>query len=286
MVAAYWPLLVLRVVAGLGAGLVVAVCYVVLGQSKQVDRNFSLYLLCQGLFSAIILKALPSLARAIGVAGIFALLAALYAVALALCRFLPPGRYASGARISGARPSFAAWTGLGAVLAFFIAQGAVWAYLELIGVRSGVDASSVATGLALSTLVGMSGPLAAAILGSRFGRALPLLAGSCMALIALALLSSSMDAIRFALAACLFNIAWNFSIPYQLSALAAVDSTGSVVGWAASASFAGLAIGPPIAAVALDAEGSVGVLWLSAGLCVLSLSGFVPALSKNVPITH
>ncbi|MGH9643601.1 MAG: MFS transporter [Terriglobales bacterium] len=278
-VAAFAPLLILRVGAGLGGGLLVGSCYMVLGRLKHVDRTFGIYLLCQGVFGAVALKVMPALTQALGIAGIFGALALLYAAALALPRFLPASEGIG--QHSSERTGFgsAAWSGLAAVLIFFVAQGAVWAYLELMGQRGGLDASGVATAVALSTLVGLSGPLTAALLGSRIGKVFPLLSALALALISLALLNSTLNVPRFALAACLFNVAWNLSIPYQMAALAGVDASGKVVAWAASASLAGLAVGPPIAGAVLASRGTSGVLLTSATLYVVSVIALLPALT-------
>jgi predicted MFS family arabinose efflux permease len=252
------------------------------GRSKQVDRNFSFYLICQLVFAAAALQWMPTFSIRLGVGGVFALLATLFAMALLLLRYLPSANESSSGHLHRARAGSAAWIGLAATLIYFVAQGAVWAYLELIGERGGIGRQAVATGVAVSTLVGLAGPTTAAALGPRFGRVAPLFVGLCMSLAALYLLSSSLDSIRFVGAACLFNVAWNFIAPYQIASIAAADRSGRVVGWAASASLAGLAIGPLVAALALDAASFAGVLWLSAGLCILSFVGFIPALSKTI----
>jgi hypothetical protein len=269
--------LALRFIAGLGAGLPVAACYWVVGRSRHVDRNFSIYVVCQGLFGAVALKLVPPLVQVIGVAGIFGALAILYVAAAILPSWFPSSgdlAHSTGApRVSGV-----AWAGLTAVLVFFVAQGAVWGYLELIGRRGGVAASSVESGVSLSVIIGMSGPLTAAVLGERFGRLGPLIAGTVMTLTALVLLGSSLDAFRFSIAACLYNIAWNFTIPYQLAVLADADPSGKALVWAAPASLAGLAVGPSVAAVALGTGGLEAVLWLCAALIVGSLIGLTPGV--------
>ena len=95
-------------------------------------------------------------------------------------------------------------------------------------------------------------------------------------LFALYLLGSSLTPLRFVLAACLFNAAWNLSVPYQLASIAAADPSGRVVGWAAPASLAGFAIGPPIAAFIMEAAGGLGgVLWSCAVLGTLSILEFL-----------
>jgi hypothetical protein len=162
-------------------------------------------------------------------------------------------------------------------MTYCAAQGAVWAYLELIGEWGGVARGTVATGLAVSMVVAFAGPTTAAFVGARFGRALPLLASLCLTLVALYLLSSSLNSVRFISAASLFNFAWNLSTPYQYASIAASDQSGRVIGLAASASLAGLAIGPLMAALSLDSTHFVNILWWSAALCVLSYVAFVPA---------
>jgi predicted MFS family arabinose efflux permease len=283
-IAAYWPLLTLRVIAGTGAGVCVAVCFVELGRSKQVDRNFSLYLISQGIFGAAGLKAIPWLSTLVGAAGVFSSLAALYTAALLFTPCLRSHTHGSSEEARVTPAGFAAWMGLGAFLAYFVGQGAIWAFVGVIGVRGGVDLQAAATGLAVAMLAGLCGAGMAAVLGSRSGRLGPLMLGLLMALTSLTLLSLPLDAVRFAVATCLFQVAWNFTIPYQLAVIAGADPTGRMVGWTAFASLAGSAIGPAIAAVALDAAGVVGVLWLGAAFCILSFCALIPAWTVNAAV--
>ena len=272
--------LVLRFVAGLGAGLPVAACYWVLGRSRHIDRNFSIYVVCQGLFGAMALKLVPTLVQAIGVGGVFGALATLYVAALILPGWFPTS--GEVAATGATRVGGVAWSGLAAIFVFFVAQGALWGYLELIGLRAGVPPPSVESSVSLSVVIGMSGPFTAAVVGGRFGRLGPLIAGTVMTLIALLLLGSPLDPLRYAIAACLFNIAWNFTIPYQLAVLADADGSGKAVVWAAPAALAGLAVGPSVAAVVLGGGGLEAVLWLCAALCVGSLIGLTPGMRRRL----
>jgi hypothetical protein len=282
-VGAYGPLLALRGVAGVGAGFAVAVSYVVLGQSTQVDRNFGYFLICQLLFAAAALQWMPALSEALGAGGMFALLAGLFAVSLLLTSHLPRStKEFATASAQCARVGLPSYIALIATFAYFAAQGAVWAYLELIGERGDVARQTVATAVAVSALAALAGPAAAVILRSKFGRALPMIASLGANLFALYLLGSPLTPLRFILAACLFNTAWNLSVPYQLASIAAADPSGRVVGWAAPASLAGFAIGPPIAALAMEVAGGLGgVLWSGAVLGTLSVLGFVPVWASS-----
>ena len=280
-VGGFWSLLLLRSLAGIGAGLVVAICYVVLGQSRQVDRNFSLYLICQLLLSAVAFQWMPAVSAVVGVAGIFTALGVLFAVSLWPNRILPAGKLqAAGVPLANTPLGFAAWMGLAGTLIYFVAQGSVWAYFELIGERGGVTAQQASSGLAVATLVGLLGPGAAALSGARFGRLGPTVLGIGVQLYSLYLLAAtSLTPLRFTFAACVFNVAWNFTIPFQYATIATVDRSGRAIGWAAPISFAGFSLGPVAAATLVNQTNFAGVLWLSAVLFVVSLLGFAPAWS-------
>jgi MFS family permease len=288
-VGAFWPLLGLRGLAGIGAGLVVAICYVVLGRSKQVDRNFSFYLICQLLFCAVALQWMPALSAAIGVPGMFTLLAAFFAASLLTVGKLPAFEVGPAPASPGesASTGFAAWMGLAGTLIYFVALSAVWAYFELIGEHGGVTPQMAASGLALSTLVGLLGPGAAALLGGRFGRLGPSVAGVAVGLFSLQLLSVvPLGPVRFTCAACLFNIAWNFTVPFLFGTLSVVDRSGRAVGWAAPISFAGFSLGPVVAAMLLSAGSFALVLAFSAAVSVVSLLGFAPAWTKRPALSR
>ena len=108
----------------------------------------------------------------------------------------------------------------------------------------------------------------------RFGRVPPVSVGVCAGVTALYLLGVSQGVVRFTSAACLFNSAWNFTIPYQLASIAGVDRSGYVTGWAAPVTAAGLAIGPFAATFAFRSGSLEGVLWLAAALGLLSMVFF------------
>jgi hypothetical protein len=245
-----------------------------------VDRTFALFLVCNLLFGAAALHWMPAVTGAVGVPGVFALLAGLFVLSLLLCRYLPLSIENLSTQSNNVQTQSAAWIALAAGLIYSVAQGAVWQYLELIGERDGLARQTVATAVAFSTLAAISAPLVAAVVGPRFGRAWPLFISLCMTLAALYLLGLSLDARRFVVAACLFQIGWNFSAPYQPALIAACDQSGRVVAWLAMSALAGWAAGLAAGAVAFQAAGFTGVLWLGATLSILSFVGFAPALRK------
>jgi hypothetical protein len=219
----------------------------------------------------------------------FTLLAAFFAASLLTVGKLPAFEVGPAPASPGesASTGFAAWMGLAGTLIYFVALSAVWAYFELIGEHGGVTPQMAASGLALSTLVGLLGPGAAALLGGRFGRLGPSVAGVAVGLFSLQLLSVvPLGPVRFTCAACLFNIAWNFTVPFLFGTLSVVDRSGRAVGWAAPISFAGFSLGPVVAAMLLSAGSFALVLAFSAAVSVVSLLGFAPAWTKRPALSR
>jgi predicted MFS family arabinose efflux permease len=270
----FGSLLLVRAVAGLGSGVLVSIAYIIIGRSHHVTRNFSFYLISQGMLGAVALVALPTLNEAFGGRAIFGVLAVTFALALAFLSSLPKA-FAAPSDQPRASGQVAGWIGIGALLLFFAAQGAIWSYLESIGTRSGHTGQAVASSIALSSLVGLSGPLLAAILGNRVGNVIPIIGGSVLSVAALGAFGVRLDLVAFALAACTFNFAWNFVIPFQLEIIAAADADGGVIGWAAPASFGGLALGPALAGLLLETSGLTSIMVLSGVLLLVSAAALV-----------
>jgi predicted MFS family arabinose efflux permease len=283
-VRTYWPLLACNIAAGLGAGTAVAVCVFVLARSSQVDRYFGIYTVSQLVFGAIALHWMPAFSSAVGIQGMFALLSALFALSLLLTRYLPTSIESPADSVAnGTRTHAAAWIALVAIVIYFSGQVAVWAYLELLGDHDELPRQTVASAIALSSLVGIAGPLIVTFIGARFGRAMPLLLGLCVSLAALYRFSGSPDASQFVVAVCLFSIAWNFCSSYQPGLIADADPSGRAVRWVAFATLAGIAIGPSAGALVLEDASFDAVLWVSGALSILGFVGFIPVwLRKRI----
>ena len=284
-VHAFTPLLILLVLGGLGSGAMVTVSYVVLGQTQSVERNFGLFVIGQLLFGAAAMPVMPMIASVAGVGGTFILLGALFLAALLLLRYLSVSPSAApavtSATLAGAAAGGLAIAAIVAVFFYSVALGAVWAYLQLIGEGGGLTPQDAASGVAIATLVGVSGPIAATALGARFGRVVPLFAGTFLGVAAMYMLTVSPSGVAFIIAASAFCAAWNFTVPYQLACVALVDASGRAIGWAAPVSLAGLALGPFGATFVLEGRKFAVVLWLCVALSLVSLLGFLPACLKS-----
>ena len=167
---------------------------------------------------------------------------------------------------------------LSAIFFYFVAQGAVWSYLFLIGTAGGSSQQEVATGLSFAQFAGIAGGLTAAILGARIGRAIPLSISILAGIAPLMFLFGTIGAFTYAIAVCVYNYAWNLAHPFLLGAMASFDRSGRLLIYTVASWKLGLAVGPALAA-AIISEGDYGnVNWLGTAAFTLSLLLIMPAV--------
>ena len=79
----------------------------------------------------------------------------------------------------------------------------------------------------------------------------------------------------------LFNLAWNFSSPYFPAVIASADKSGRVMNWVAFITLVGVSVGQAAGAIVIGTTGLLGILWLSAALCLLSFIAVIPACLRG-----
>lgn len=268
----------LRFIAGLGAGSLVSLSFAAVGLTRNPDRNFGLLIVWVLTYGALVLWAMPSVYAYAGMGGVLWFFAVFPLIAMPVIKYLPK----SGESVAQVEEDAVDLTtamkamALFAMLAYFIAQGVVWAYLFLIGLSGGLDEQAVANGLTLSQFAGIAGALLAAILANRFGRSLPLTVGILGGAICLYFLVGSFEFLAFAVAVCVYNFAWNMTHPFLLAAMASFDRHGRVVVYAVAMQMVGLAIGPGLAASVITEGDYINVNWFGAALFVVSLALILP----------
>jgi len=273
----FTPLFFTRIVAGLGEGVLLAIANASIGETRNPDRVFGLSTAGQVAFGSPALYLMPSLLSAYGLRGVFWSLTALTAASTFLVKHMP-----DGARLSGtstrqtAKPPLSAQSviALAGVLTYFIAQGGVWAYLDRIGVANQITMANVGTALAISSIAGLLGASLSAWLGIRWGRLKPLLFATLCTLVSLLILNQNTTFVVFAAMVSLFNFAWNFSVPYQFGALAQIDPSRRTVALGGVVVFAGLTVGPVLAAAMVSESRFHNVNWMGIGFCILSFLFF------------
>lgn len=262
----------LRFVAGLGAGSLVSLSFAAVGLTNNPDRNFGLLIMWVLTYGAIVLWAMPSVYDAFGFDGALWFFALFPLTAMPFVKQLPVSGESDAPVEEDAVDLSPQLKGMAlfAMLAYFMAQGVVWAYLFLIGLSGGLGEQAVANGLMLSQFAGIAGALLAAVIANRYGRSLPLTIGVLGGAICLYYLVGNFEFIVFAAAVCIYNFFWNLTHPYLLGAMASFDRHGRVVVYAVAMQMVGLAVGPYLAATVITEGEYLNVNWTGAGLFIVA----------------
>lgn len=282
--AQHFPSLLLsRIVAGLGEGVVLTIATVSIAETRNPDRVYAFAAAGLVAYGSPALYLMPSLLAAQGLRGVFWFLAALTAVTTPLVRCVPDCARLSAASttpVAKVRISRKSVIGLAGVFTYFIAQGGVWAYLDRIALAHHIETSRVGMALAMSAIAGFLGALLASWLDVRYGRLKPLLCSTLGTVVALLTLNENGTLAVFTAMTALFNFSWNVAVPYQFGALAEVDSSRRTVALAGVFVNAGLAAGPVIAAAIISEQSVQNVSWMGMAFSGLSFLLFGRILTR------
>ncbi|HEX2139155.1 MAG TPA: MFS transporter [Woeseiaceae bacterium] len=268
----------LRFASGLGAGGLVSLSFAAIGLTDNPDRNFGYLIMWVLIYGALGLMLMPTAYSLGGMDSVLWFFALFPLVGLPFVKYLPAtGENAVAVEQEAVTlPVTMRGLALLAMLAYFLAQGVVWAYLFLIGLSGGLSEQAVANGLTVSQFAGIAGAFLAAMVGKRYGRSLPLTVGIVGGAVCLYFLVGQLEFLVFAVAVSVYNFAWNLTHPYLLAAMASFDRRGRVVVYAVAMQMIGLAIGPSLAASVIEAGEYVNVNILGAALFLASLCLVLP----------
>lgn len=275
-----------RFVAGLIGGLSMGIIFSVLARLNSPDRAFGSLLLVQFVVGAVVMYLLPGLETLLGTYAVFFVMAGLAFLSFLLLGLVPqvPRKLDKKRSSSESNEGKAhAILLMLAIVLYLCAANAIWAYVELIGLKAGVDDVSVSSYIASTSLLGLLGAMLPIVSGNRFGRLYWLLAGVMLSIVSAAMLSFiPLTPILYVSAMAMLFFAWPAVNSYLLAVVAELDSSGRLSSLAAVISLLGLATGPLIASGLLS-NGDFSVMLYS---CMfIFLSSFV-FLYKPVKMTE
>jgi predicted MFS family arabinose efflux permease len=279
--------LLIRLVAGIGAGAAYTVVVAAFARLPDVDRGYGLFVTLQFIVSGLGLYALPVYSEVLGVEGMFLSIAALDVAGLAMTRFLP-GRAIDAPGFSGLKTELhvlLAWATLLGALGFAIfeaANTAQFTYVERLGVSLALTDQQVGSALLIASLAGIPGAFVIVLLGSRFGRVAPLTLGIALSICGLLTLITGDSFASYLLGTSLMGFSWAFCLPYIQGLLAELDPHGSAVAAGSASSTIGGSIGPGLAALAVGGGSYTRVLGLSICLLLAALASFWLASRRAV----
>ncbi|MFV3075585.1 hypothetical protein [Niveispirillum fermenti] len=261
---------------GVGHGLMLNAANALLARSHAVQGNYATAQICEVAFAASFYFAAGTIIDLFGLRAIFlilsvlALLAALLMHRLSLSGRSP--RDAPGAPTDGA----IGWRGPATALAFilfFVGQASFYQHQVAIGSRLGIDPPAMSRLMALATMGGMMGAVAAKMAGLRFGLVRPLMVIPLALALVLIMAVRTQDGLIFAICAVMIQSLTIAIIPYVFTILATLDPTGRLPSRGPALLLLGVAGGPLLAEVCLR-KGGYGLVGV-AGAAIVLVSGLL-----------
>ncbi len=283
----YLLLVCARLLVGIGCGLIFAAVVAAIATSQEPDRLMGFGQAVMNLSFMVVFVLIPYTLLWQAQRGLFLGLAALMLVSMPLYRLLPEGANLGGSSDTPALPR-----NIGArVLIHFIAiiilnlgLGALWGFLERVGVQLGLSPEIIGTVLSASTLAMIAGSLFAGWLGIRIGRAVPMLVASLLCG-ASALAVMTAEALgMYASAVMLYGLAYLFLGPYIIVGMAsALDPSGRLAPACGGVMFFSYSLGIAGGGYIADTFSYATIGWIAlVGCAVSGMLFYVNASSLDV----
>ena len=256
--------LLVRFLSGFAAGIQLAVCMAVIHRTLDPDRSLGYWFGLQLLAGSVGVIFLPGLVADFGIGSVFLLLAGMHVLLLVFIRFIPDSgeiNQIPEVKATGSVPILVA-LGFAGLFLFEAGIMGVWAYYERIGNASGIAAQTIGYALSASLFLGFLGSMATAALSTRFSRLLPVVVGTGLAILCMALLLTDFSTVVYLISVGLFSFAWYFTLPYIMACIANVDTTGRLLILSNLVAAVGTSIGPACAALLQTSGSYVPVLWM------------------------
>lgn len=290
----YEPVLLLRLVAGIGSGIYTGIAVATLGATSRPARALNMLLFVFAFSQALELKFLPMFSMN----GIYWVFVVSNVLGIVVLRWLPAhpariepvllekgladaARGASKAVRSAAKavPKRAPWLVLAAIAFSYINIGAYWTYIELASVASpDADPDWVSQSLVWASFCSIVGCLVATVISDRFGLARPLLVTMFLHAVIVGMLAFGITDANIFISLFSFNFLWIFIDVYQTAAIANLDKTGRFVALVPGAQGFGQIIGPNAAASLLAYNmgyGPVFIMCAAASLIGMMIYGYM-----------
>jgi len=284
----YSLLVLMRLIAGVSAGVIYSLAMVAIGNGQNVTRDYGWAVAGQALVATLYYVTLPSLIETQGLHSLFIIMA----VNMLVCALLLPKENLIGQSSTDSDESWGynnpgnslttVSIGLLGIFLLYVAQGGIWVFVERIGHAAGHSPEAIGYVLAVAALLGIVAGMTAAIQGARLGFRLPLwfiFIGQSVAILQLWWAESYMG---YLLAIALYNFCWTYVVPFHMSIIAQCDDSKKAVALAPAFQGGGLAAGAAIAGAVLEAStGYLELYKLATVLGVLSLWLMLTAVKRN-----
>ena len=292
--SSYEFLMLIRPINGIGAGLTLASGNATIANSKHPAKISGMMNVLFVALITILMLYLSYLNESWGMQGVYFGLAAIVFCFLLFLRLMPrrPAQHISET-VSDTTNSIGIFNiaGIAIFAVFFmftLRDSMCWAFAERIGNAVGYTSNEMGKLLSLQAIMGLVGPIIAAIIGFKFGVKLPMLLGIAIAgLSSYAIFLSPELPYLFKGAVFVWTAGYFFAISYLTAYAATLDPDGRIVAASGSAMVLGVAAGPALSGYLITLGGYSLAAWVTLVLIVLmiiatmiSLKGRIEALEE------
>ncbi|MGP0148314.1 MFS transporter [Pseudomonas oryzihabitans] len=277
-VTALDPLLALRGLSGLCAGVLYSYPIYWLGSMPGQDRSFGILLFVQTALFASSAVIMPMIAEWQGFAGAIYYLAAWFGLVCLLSLCLP-ARQSPEALIVAKASLRSGLTVIGvcSLLGMLFLQLSIyslWGFVEGIASDAGVAPVDIGWAISLGLLGGLPGAALPSVAGRHLGRVPMILTGSLAVLGAIYLLATRIHtAADLLLAVFLMNFGWNLALSYYMSLVVTHDPSGRLTKLVGVVQVASAAAAPTLLSLIIEGNDRRSLFVLSASAilvgCVL-----------------
>lgn len=277
----------LRVLAGIGAGVMLATGNASVASSNNPDRMYSLVILITGAAHLVVLTSMPVFIAKWSHSGAFAYQAMFILLMLPLMFFLPKrGKIPEHLATETGEDRFPLLKAIAVILMvglFFTRETALYGFSQEIGMRTGLSFQEVGNVLGAAGLLALVGAAVAAVLGTRFGRLIPVLIGLLANTIMPFMISQTDSSAVFTFCQIAYHMALFFTVPYLFGMIAELDPKGRLLAVGGGALTMGGSIGPAVAGVLITWGGyrALGAFILISMTLVTIIAVLINAHIKN-----
>ena len=265
-------LIVIRAIHGLVGGMLVGIGFAVISRTTDADKTFGYLLLIQWGLGGLGIMFLPALVPDYGTAALFISLMAFAFVALVMLPFLSDYPVAVVDPLAALPPKVKRLPlilNLSAIFLFQAANMGLFAYVIGLGKHYGLNIEFMSPALASASWVALFGAMLVIIIGTKYGRTLPLISAILVtALCSWLLIYSDMDMV-YLVANVVIGITWAFALPYMFGICSELDKAGQLAALGGFASKMGLASGPMLFAFLLGDDNYQLIIYIAALLLVM-----------------
>ena len=243
-------LILLRFLHGTIGGLSVGFGLSIIARTYNPDKIFGMLLVVQYSFGSIGIFAVPRMVESFGNGAVFGALIIFTIMAISILPFVPnvakSDNKVSSSNIFNISICKFLFLALVSLFLFQAANMGVADYAFELGKDIGLENNKISNILTIANIISISGGALVYLIGTKYGRTLPLIIGISTSAIFTFLLHYSDNVSIYFIANTFTGIAWGFTIPYILGLCATFDIHGQMAALAGFISKMGLATGPLI----------------------------------------